>query len=182
MALASMLAILSSGCHKDVTVGRGTKQASGLAAVTNSHRPTDASQLTNLVKATNALRWTNEITWTSVFARLYWSVQRWSMTAALLTGGEETNYYFMDGEVRFPGCKPIPGPHIPLAEAIASAGGFTDFADQERVVLRRHDRTTVPVNYTAIPEESRNKIEIAGGDSVEVPRRSPFKRRARANQ
>ncbi len=78
------------------------------------------------------------------------------------------------GEVRRPGEYRAPEART-LLQALALAGGFTEFADRDRIlVLRRqpgHPALSIPVSYKAIlsgtaPEQN---IFLASGDTVVVP-------------
>ena len=80
---------------------------------------------------------------------------------------------FITGEVAHPGAYPLRG-RVSILQAIALAGGFTDFADRDGIaVLRRsgQDGSTIPVSYSdlvAKPGENEPLI-LRPGDTIVVP-------------
>ena len=58
---------------------------------------------------------------------------------------ESTRWYYVNGEVRSP-ARQIYNSRITVLKAIASAGGFTDFANKKKVKLTRVDGRTQTVN------------------------------------
>jgi protein involved in polysaccharide export with SLBB domain len=58
---------------------------------------------------------------------------------------ESTRWYYLNGEVRSP-ARQIYNSRITVLKAIASSGGFTDFANKKKVKLTRVDGRTQIVN------------------------------------
>lgn len=79
-----------------------------------------------------------------------------------------TRSYFVRGEVRNPGRFPLMG-SVRLLQAIAAAGGFTDFADISDIRLTRGDRT-YRLNGREIERNPEKDIEIEAGDTIVVKR------------
>src|SRR5437867_756207 len=83
-------------------------------------------------------------------------------------------FVYIDGEVkrsdRF-----VWTPELTLTNAIALAGGFTDFANRARLEIRRFDGGSVErYNYFRIRNGSTNNQALKPNDLVYVPRRSWF--------
>jgi polysaccharide export outer membrane protein len=91
------------------------------------------------------------------------------MTVSVLPKSD-TQFYFVDGEVRTP-ARQVYISRTTVLKAIASAGGFTDFANKGGVVLTRVDGTTVTVNCKKAIRNPKLDLEIFPGDRVYVPRR-----------
>lgn len=91
------------------------------------------------------------------------------MTVSVLPKSD-TQFYFVDGEVRTPN-RQVYISRTTVLKAIASAGGFTDFASKGGVVLTRVDGTTVTVNCKKAIRNPRLDLEIFPGDRIYVPRR-----------
>ncbi len=79
-----------------------------------------------------------------------------------------TRSYFVRGEVRNPGRFPLAG-SVRLLQAIAAAGGFTDFADITDIRLTRGDKT-YRLNGREIERNPEKDIEIEAGDTIVVKR------------
>jgi len=79
-----------------------------------------------------------------------------------------TRSYFVRGEVRNPGRFPLAG-SVRLLQAIAAAGGFTDFADVTDIRLTRGDKT-YRLNGRDIERNPEKDIEIEAGDTIVVKR------------
>jgi polysaccharide export outer membrane protein len=84
---------------------------------------------------------------------------------------------FVTGEVANPGVYPLRG-RISILQAIALAGGFTDFADTDGIVVIRTgaDGKHIPVRYTELlREQGQDKdarfepLILRPGDTVVVP-------------
>ena len=80
---------------------------------------------------------------------------------------------FVQGEVRTPGVYPIKS-RTTLSQAIALAGGFTEFARKGKIKIlrRKNGRTeTISVNYNRIVSDPRSELDIylKPGDTVIVP-------------
>jgi len=76
--------------------------------------------------------------------------------------------YFLQGEVRSPGRYPVIS-GLTLRQAIASAGGYTDFARSTRIQVTRGEETFT-VNARQIERNPERDIEIKTGDIIFVPR------------
>lgn len=83
---------------------------------------------------------------------------------------ENTRWYYINGEVRLP-ARQIYASRITVLKAIASAGGFTDFANKRKVRLTRLDGRTMTVNCVKALENPALDREVYPGDTVHVPRR-----------
>ena len=80
---------------------------------------------------------------------------------------------FITGEVAHPGAYPLRG-RVSILQAIALAGGFTDFADRDAIVVLRRsaaDGTTIPVSYRELVEDSKRvePLVLRPGDTIVVP-------------
>jgi polysaccharide export outer membrane protein len=79
---------------------------------------------------------------------------------------------FVTGEVTHPGAYPLRG-RVSLVQAIALAGGFTDFADSDRILLIRtgEDGTRIPVRFRDLVKRSKDAPDLIlrPGDTVIVP-------------
>ena len=76
--------------------------------------------------------------------------------------------YFIQGEVRNPGRFPIVG-GMTLMQAIAAAGGYTEFASPRNVVLNRAGKKT-EVNMRRIQKNPEQDIRLESGDVIVVER------------
>jgi protein involved in polysaccharide export with SLBB domain len=83
---------------------------------------------------------------------------------------ESTRWYYVDGEVRSP-TRQIYNSRITVSKAIASAGGFTDFANKKKVKLTRVDGRTQIVNCPKALDNPSLDPEVYPGDKIHVPRR-----------
>jgi len=94
--------------------------------------------------------------------------------AAVTNGAEpgekavSSQFVFIDGEVLLPHRFPWTN-GISLSDIITLAGGFTDFADRERIELVSGSRTQV-CSYAAALKTQTNNIMLSRGDKVYVPR------------
>ena len=84
---------------------------------------------------------------------------------------------FVTGEVAHPGVYPLRG-RVSLLQVIAQAGGFTDFADSDEiVVIRTGDKDKnehIPVRYSdllkaADGSEEKYDVILRPGDTIVVP-------------
>jgi polysaccharide export outer membrane protein len=91
------------------------------------------------------------------------------MTVSVLPKSD-TQFYFVDGEVRLPN-RQVYLSRTTVLKAIASAGGFTDFANKGKVTLTRVDGRTVIVNCKRAIKDPTLDLEIFPGDKIWVPRR-----------
>ena len=79
---------------------------------------------------------------------------------------------FVVGEVSRPGPMPLL-PRMTALQALSTAGGPTQFADQKRAYLLRHEggkETTYPLNYKSLLRgDRRGNIVLKAGDTIVVP-------------
>jgi polysaccharide biosynthesis/export protein len=78
---------------------------------------------------------------------------------------------YVTGEVTRPGAYPMRG-RVNVLQAIALAGGFSDFADQGSIMIIRRDGKGIPVNYADLTTEDdkvRTNVWLMPGDTVVVP-------------
>jgi len=83
---------------------------------------------------------------------------------------ESTRWYYVDGEVRVPN-RQIYNSRITVLKAIASAGGFTDFANKKKVKVTRVDGHSQIVNCVKALDNPALDLEVYPGDKIHVPRR-----------
>lgn len=76
--------------------------------------------------------------------------------------------YFIRGEVKSPGRYPVVS-GITIMQAIAAAGGYTEFANQRNVRLSRGDSTT-KVSMRKIENNPELDIRLESGDVIVVDR------------
>jgi len=80
--------------------------------------------------------------------------------------------FYILGEVRKPGSYPLRSDEV-LSQALAQAGGFTEFADQGaiRVVRRTRDKDIqITVNYGQVAHgDLQADIPLQAGDTITVP-------------
>lgn len=89
------------------------------------------------------------------------------LTVTVLT---ENRFFFVSGEVKLPSRIAYVG-EMSVLKAIASAGGFTDFAKKTKVQLSRPDGKVVTVNCTQALEDPSLDLPVSPGDKIHVPRR-----------
>ena len=87
-----------------------------------------------------------------------------------VTPQQSTRWYYVLGEVRLPNRQVYTSP-ITVLQAIASAGGFTDFANKKKVKLTRIDGRTYTVNCVKALEKPSLDLPVYPGDTIHVPRR-----------
>ena len=87
----------------------------------------------------------------------------------------ENRVFYVYGEVRSPGRLMYAG-EITVLRAIASSGGFTDFAARGRVELVRANGEKVKVDSRRAADNAKLDLPVVPGDTIYVPRRSPFGR------
>jgi len=79
---------------------------------------------------------------------------------------------FVIGEVARPGPMPLL-PNMTALQALSTAGGPTQFADQKHAYVMRHEGgkdSTYPVNYrNLLRGDTRGNIILKAGDTVVVP-------------
>jgi polysaccharide export outer membrane protein len=78
---------------------------------------------------------------------------------------------YVVGGVTHPGAVPVLG-HLTVLQALAMAGGLTDFADRKNIrVLRKAGAGTqsIPFNYKDAIKGSAPSVDLRAGDTVVVP-------------
>jgi protein involved in polysaccharide export with SLBB domain len=83
---------------------------------------------------------------------------------------EQTLFYYVDGEVRTP-ARQTYIERTTVLKAIASAGGFTDFAKKTGVKLTRVDGRKATVNCKKAIDNPILDLEVYPGDKIYVPRK-----------
>ena len=83
--------------------------------------------------------------------------------------------YEVRGEVQYPGPKPHAPAGISLPQAIETAGGFTKFANQNKVVVVRRDGRTEIIRLNGFSPDAP-ELRVFPGDSITVKRRGLFVR------
>jgi protein involved in polysaccharide export with SLBB domain len=87
-----------------------------------------------------------------------------------VTVNADTRYFFVYGEVRKPGPYPYVA-QITVTKAIASAGGFTDFAKRKKIQLKRGNSKPITVNSDKAQESPEFDLPVYPDDTIFVPRR-----------
>lgn len=83
---------------------------------------------------------------------------------------DATQFYYVDGEVKSP-ARQTYIERTTVLKAIASAGGFTDFAKKSAVSLVRLDGRKFTINCNKARIDSKLDLEVYPGDKVYVPRK-----------
>lgn len=83
----------------------------------------------------------------------------------------ENRFYYVEGEVRQPNKVPyVAGTTV--SKAIATAGGFTDFANKRKVKLIRADgRGSQTINFNKVLDHPELDPQVYPNDRIHVPRR-----------
>lgn len=77
--------------------------------------------------------------------------------------------YFIQGEIRAPGRYPLSSGRITLLQAIAAAGGYSEFAAPNRVeIIRRGE--TIRVDAKDLERYPEKDLELESGDLIRIPR------------
>ncbi|MBU0677264.1 MAG: polysaccharide export protein [Verrucomicrobia bacterium] len=76
--------------------------------------------------------------------------------------------YFVRGEVKQPGRYPILS-GVTLVQAIAAAGGYTEFANSKKVQMIRGNRRIIK-NVRDLEKRPENDVAVEAGDVIVVPR------------
>jgi len=79
-----------------------------------------------------------------------------------------TQSYFVRGEVRQPGRFPLTG-GITVLQAIAAAGGYTEFANPRRINIIREGETLIE-NARQMEQNPEEDMPVKAGDVIIVPR------------
>lgn len=78
---------------------------------------------------------------------------------------------YVMGEVNKPGTLPLVGGRLSILQALAMAGGFTDFANKKDIRILRHGKNgmqTLRFNYKDALEDSSEPLQLMPGDTVIV--------------
>jgi polysaccharide export outer membrane protein len=78
-------------------------------------------------------------------------------------------FFYVSGEVNTRSRQPYLS-DITVTKAIASAGGFTDYANKKKVRLTRANGKTVTINCVKALENAALDLPVYPGDSITVPR------------
>ncbi len=78
-------------------------------------------------------------------------------------------YYFVRGEVRMAGRFPLAG-KCTVVQAVAAAGGYTEYANPRSVQITRADKTTLEVDVKDMERRPEKAEEVKAGDVIIVPR------------
>ncbi len=81
-----------------------------------------------------------------------------------------TRWYYVDGEVKTPSRQNYTS-RITVTKAIASVGGFTDFANKRNVKLVRVDGRSCTINCIKALQNPSLDVEVYPGDKISVKRR-----------
>jgi polysaccharide export outer membrane protein len=92
-----------------------------------------------------------------------------------VTVNTESRYFYVYGEVQQPGRLLYSG-QITTLQAIAAAGGFTDFAARSRIELVRLNGEQHVINGRRADNNPGLDLPVIPGDTINVPRRNPFGR------
>jgi polysaccharide export outer membrane protein len=79
-------------------------------------------------------------------------------------------FYYVDGDVKAPGRQVYVTP-ITVQQAIASAGGFTEFAKRSKITVTRKDGRIFKVDYNKALKHPELDLPVYPEDKVWVPRR-----------
>lgn len=83
----------------------------------------------------------------------------------------EERFFFVGGEVRQP-VRQIYASGISVLQAIDSAGGFNEFANKRKVILRRVNGQQFRVDCIKALSDHTLDLPVYPGDSINVPKRS----------
>jgi polysaccharide export outer membrane protein len=78
---------------------------------------------------------------------------------------------YVMGEVNKPGTLPLMGGRLSILQALAMAGGFTDFANKKDIRILRHGKSgmqTLKFNYKEALEDTHEPLQLLPGDTVIV--------------
>jgi protein involved in polysaccharide export with SLBB domain len=87
-----------------------------------------------------------------------------------VTVSTENRVFYVGGEVRTPSRQPYQG-EMTVLKAIASAGGFTDFAKKSNVQLIRANGQKFKVDCRKALKDSKLDLAVYPDDQIHVPRR-----------
>jgi polysaccharide export outer membrane protein len=78
---------------------------------------------------------------------------------------------YVMGEVNKPGTLPLMGGRLSILQALAMAGGFTDFANKKDIRILRHGKggmQTLRFNYKEALDDTHEPLQLLPGDTVIV--------------
>lgn len=87
-----------------------------------------------------------------------------------VTVSGQLRFFYVGGEVKQPGRQQYAG-EITVTKAIQAAGDFTDFANQKKVKLIRHNGEVITVNCVKAIQDPTLDPPVYPGDQIQVPRR-----------
>lgn len=87
-----------------------------------------------------------------------------------VTVSGQLRFFYVGGEVKLPGRQQYAG-EITVTKAIQAAGDFTDFANQKKVKLIRHNSEVITVNCVKAIQDPTLDPPVYPGDQIQVPRR-----------
>ncbi|MDB6056520.1 MAG: Polysaccharide biosynthesis/export protein [Verrucomicrobiales bacterium] len=82
----------------------------------------------------------------------------------------DARFFYVTGEVIKGERKEYIGA-MTVTRAIASCGGFTEYANKKKVILTRADGTIIKVNWFEATETPKKDPQVYPGDTVDVKRR-----------
>jgi polysaccharide biosynthesis/export protein VpsN len=85
----------------------------------------------------------------------------------------EERVYFVGGEVRVPARQPYIA-DMTVLRAIDTAGGFTDFANRDKIELRRANGKTYTVKWKKALKDPKQDLPVYPNDQVTVHKKGPF--------
>jgi len=88
----------------------------------------------------------------------------------VVTVRAEERYFFVDGEVKLPNRYVYAG-QLTVSRAIATAQGFTDFADRKKVELTRADGKQFVIDTNKAQKKPELDLPVYPGDRILVKRR-----------
>jgi polysaccharide export outer membrane protein len=77
---------------------------------------------------------------------------------------------YVVGRIARPGELPLSA-CMTVVQALAQAGGLSEFAKSDRIAIVREDQTVIPVNYERILDgkDMSQNVYLAAGDTIVVP-------------
>lgn len=90
-----------------------------------------------------------------------------NITISVIISGQE---YYVRGEAKKPGKYLLRGGVMTLSQAIAEAGGYSDFARISHVKILRGNRT-LRVNLKELENDPNKNVMIEAGDVIVIPRK-----------
>ena len=96
-------------------------------------------------------------------------------TAAVVSRSVATISVYFVGEFAEPGKKDV-APGTTFLQALAQSGGFSNFAAEKRVQLRRPDQSVYTIDYRAVANgtSSFRDVTLQNGDVILAPQRRLF--------